>query len=99
MTTTIYEQIGLKIRELRMKYSEGMLSQEALAARLNKFFEVSITVFFPDLRDDSGRVAALTSALGGLTDKEVDDVIGYAEFRKVRRAMQGADAKRLKPKR
>lgn len=68
-------------------------------AELARFFDVSITVFFPDLRDDTGRVAALTSALGGLSAKEVDEVINYAEFRKVRRAMQGADAKRPKAKR
>lgn len=109
----IYEKIGQTIRDLRQRYPQGPLSQEALAAKLKiasntisrwetgtykpsaedlhslaTFFNVSITVFFPDLQDEGGRIQALTSAIGGLNEKEFDDLISYAEFRKVRQAMQ-----------
>lgn len=66
-------------------------------AKLARYFKVSITVFFPDLKPDEGRIAALTSATGGLDDDELNEVISYAEYRKARRVLEGA--KRTKPKR
>ena len=58
--------------------------------KLARFFKVSIKVFFPDLQDDDERVAALTSAIGGLSDSDFKEVIRYAEFRKMRQALEGA---------
>ena len=63
---------------------------EALA----RFFSVSITTFFPELAPDGARVTALTSATGGLDDKDFEEVIRYAEFRKTRRAMENAKRKK-----
>src|SRR5262249_19564936 len=54
--------------------------------KLARFFKVSITVFFPNLENDDERVAALTSATGGLNDRDFEEVVRYAEFRKVRSA-------------
>jgi transcriptional regulator with XRE-family HTH domain len=118
----LYEHIGNKIRELRINYPKGTLSQEALSGhlkvasntvsrwetgtykptpedldRLSRFFAVPITTFFPGLAADQGRVSALTSATGGLGDKDFEEVIKYAEFRKARLALEGA--KKAKSKR
>jgi transcriptional regulator with XRE-family HTH domain len=120
--TSLYEDIGSRIRQLRVAYPKGALSQEALAAKLKvasntvsrwetgkykptpkdldslaRFFSVPITTFFPDLAADDARVTALTSATGGLTDEDFEEVVRYAEFRKTRRALEGA--KRSKGKR
>ena len=120
--TSLYEHIGHKIRQLRVAYPKGALSQEALAAKLKvaantvsrwetgkykptpedldslaRFFSVPITTIFPDLNADAARVTALTSATGGLADKDFEEVVRYAEFRKARRALEGA--KRSKGKR
>jgi transcriptional regulator with XRE-family HTH domain len=62
--------------------------------KLARFFEVSITTFFPDLAADEARVSALTSATGGLNDKDFEEVIKYAEFRKARLALQNAKSVR-----
>ena len=116
----LYETISAKIRELRLSYPAGSLSQEALAAKLGtaantvsrwetgtykptaedldklaRFFSVPITIFFPDLHTDV-RAAALTSAIGGLSDKDLEEVVRYAEFRKARRALEGTKRKRAK---
>ena len=64
---------------------------------LSRFFSVPIATFFPNLTSDDSRVTALTSATGGLTDKDFEEVLRYAEFRKARRALEGA--KRSKRKR
>lgn len=118
----LYEYIGHKIRELRLAYPQGSLSQDALAAalkiaantvsrwetgtykptaedldHLSRFFSVPITSFFPGITADEARVSALTSATGGLDDGDFEEVIRYAEFRKARRALEGA--KRGKGKR
>jgi transcriptional regulator with XRE-family HTH domain len=110
-----YQQIGKKIRELRLKYPKGEMSQDAVAERLGiasntvsrwetgtykptpedldklaRLFEVSITVFFPDLQHDDSKASMLASATGGLSKKDLDEVVRYAEFRKARRAMEGA---------
>lgn len=114
--STLYEQIGQKIRELR-----GKMSQEALAEKLKvapntisrwetgtykptpedldklaRLFSVPITVFFPELHNQNPRIAALTSATGGLDDKDFDEVIRYAEFRKARIALQATKRKKTK---
>src|SRR5262245_48875535 len=65
--------------------------------KLARLFKVSITVFFPDLQHDDERIAALTSATGGLNTEDFEEVIRYAEFRKARRALE--KAKRSKSKR
>ncbi len=115
---TLYEQIGEKIRKLRLAYPKGALSQEALALKLDvaantvsrwetgtykttpedldkiaRFFQVPITVFFPEIEGADPRVAALTSAIGGLSKTDFDEVIKYAEFRKARRALEAAKRK------
>jgi transcriptional regulator with XRE-family HTH domain len=109
---TLYEQIGERIRKLRLAYPKGALSQEALAIKLGvaantvsrwetgtyrttpedldkiaRFFQVPITVFFPEMAGEDARVAALTSAIGGLSKTDFDEVLRYAEFRKARRAL------------
>src|ERR1700693_5076001 len=88
---TIYEQIGQRIRELRLAHPGGTLSQETLGAKINavgntvsrwetgtykptaedldklaRFFNVPITVFFPDQQSDTSRIEMLASATGGL---------------------------------
>jgi transcriptional regulator with XRE-family HTH domain len=64
--------------------------------KLARFFNVSITVFFPDLKPDEGRVAALASATGGLADRDFEEVIRFAEFRTARRALDAAKRPRSK---
>lgn len=64
--------------------------------KLARFFKVSITVFFPSATNDPNRVAALTSATGGLNDKDFQEVVRYAEFRKARHALEGAKRPRAK---
>jgi hypothetical protein len=41
-------------------------------------------------------VTALASAIGGLNDKDFEEIIRYAEFRKARKAMQNAKRPRGK---
>ncbi|MGQ0445838.1 MAG: helix-turn-helix domain-containing protein [Beijerinckiaceae bacterium] len=65
--------------------------------RLARHFRVSITHFFPDMKETDERVAALASATGGLTDKDFEEVLRYAEFRKARLRMR--DTKPAKSKR
>jgi transcriptional regulator with XRE-family HTH domain len=64
--------------------------------KLARFFKVSITVFFPDLQHDDTRIAALTSATGGLDKEDFEEVIKYAEFRKARQALEKAKRPRAK---
>jgi transcriptional regulator with XRE-family HTH domain len=64
--------------------------------KLARFFSVPITTFFPDLAADDARATALTSATGGLNDKDFEEVVRYAEFRKARRALEGAKRSRSK---
>lgn len=114
--TSIYKQIGQKIRELR-----GTLSQEILAEKMDvasntisrwetgtykptpedleklaRHFKVPITVFFPNLENGNNKIMALTSATGGLDDGDLEEVIKYAEFCKVRKAMKGTKRTRAK---
>jgi len=58
--------------------------------KLARFFGVSIMVFFPDSDQETQRIATLTSATGGLSKTDFEEVIRYAEFRKARSAMKGA---------
>ena len=62
--------------------------------RLARLFKVSITVFFPDLKPDEGRIAALASATGGLADHEFEEIIRFAEFRKASRALEATKRSR-----
>ena len=64
--------------------------------KLARFFKVSITVFFPVADSGQNRVVALTSATGGLNDKDFQEVVRYAEFRKAHRALEGAKRPRAK---
>jgi transcriptional regulator with XRE-family HTH domain len=64
--------------------------------KLARFFSVPITIFFPSLSTDDARVTALTSATGGLGEKDFEEVMRYAEFRKARRALEAAKSTRSK---
>jgi transcriptional regulator with XRE-family HTH domain len=64
--------------------------------KLARFFEISITTFFPDLKVDNARVTALASAIGGLNDRDFEEIVRYAEFRKARNAMEKAKRSRRK---
>jgi transcriptional regulator with XRE-family HTH domain len=119
--TDLYQHIGSKIRDLRLKHEQGTMSQETLGEKLGvasntvsrwetgtykptaedldklaRLFSVSITVFFPDLPQQNASVNMLASATAGLNRKDLEEVIRYAEFRKVERALDGA--KRSRPK-
>jgi transcriptional regulator with XRE-family HTH domain len=65
--------------------------------QLARFFGVSITVFFPDLKETAERIAALTSATGGLSEADFTEVVRYAEFRRARKVMGKAKRPRSKP--
>jgi transcriptional regulator with XRE-family HTH domain len=62
--------------------------------KLARLFKVSITVFFPNVPYDDSALSALTSATGGLSKADLEEVMRYAEFRKARRALE--NTKRLK---
>ena len=64
--------------------------------QLARFFEVPITIFFPEQEGDDSRVTALTSATGGLNDEDFDEVVRYAEFRKARSALKNANSRKRK---
>lgn len=64
--------------------------------QLARFFEVPITIFFPNHKMDDARIAALTSATGGLNEKDFEEVLRYAEFRKVRSALKHAKSPKNK---
>ena len=66
--------------------------------KVARFFKVSITTFFPNLAPDDARISALTSATGGLSDKDFEEVIRYAEYRKARLALEGAKSSKKKSK-
>lgn len=62
--------------------------------QLARFFQVSITVFFPDRKISRNRVAALTSATGGLSKKDFNEVVRYADFRRLRKDLESPKKKR-----
>ncbi len=64
--------------------------------KLARFFNVSILTFFPNATPDDARIAALTSATGGLNEKDFEEVIRYAEFRKARLALESAKGTKKK---
>ena len=64
--------------------------------KLARFFKISILEFFPGLAQDDERTAVLTSATGGLSDEDFTEVVKYAEYRKARRALEGAKRRRSK---
>lgn len=67
--------------------------------KLARFFGVSVTVFFPGMKETSNeQLKALMSATGGLSDDDLEEVIRYAEFRKARSALKG-DRTAGRPKR
>ena len=65
--------------------------------KLARFFDVPITVFFPELQGkEDDRVTALASAVGGLGEKEFQEVVRYAQFRKAEQALQQGNRSRTK---
>jgi transcriptional regulator with XRE-family HTH domain len=61
--------------------------------KLAQFFRVSITAFFPGMERLPDVPAALASATRGLKPADLEEVIRYAEFRKVRSALRQAKTK------
>ncbi len=64
--------------------------------KLARLFEVSITVFFPNLRYDDSAISMLASATGGLSKSDLEEVVKYAEFRKARLALENAKRKKVR---
>jgi transcriptional regulator with XRE-family HTH domain len=64
--------------------------------KLARLFEVPIAVFFPDQDFNQERVAALTSATGGLDEADFKEVLQYAAFRKARQALKSAKVAKKK---
>ena len=62
---------------------------------LSRYFSVPITIFFENLHSNEDRISALASATGDLSPEDFDELIRYAEFRKVRRAIEGQGPKRV----
>ena len=90
---TLADELKIKANKLS-RWETGTYKPTAEdLERLSRHFKVPITVFFPNHVDESSeRLAALTSATGGLDDEDFEEVIRYAEFRKAR--IQLAKAKR-----
>lgn len=63
--------------------------------KLAKVFGVSISVFFPDMAI-SERQHALMSATGELSEKDLNELIEYAKFRKARTILDHAKRPRKK---
>jgi transcriptional regulator with XRE-family HTH domain len=55
--------------------------------KLSRFFKVPLTVFFPQV-DPDVKLQALLSATGDLEQEDVDEIIRYAQYRKVRRHLK-----------
>ncbi len=66
--------------------------------KLARHFKVPITVFFPDQINSNDRIAALTSATGGLDEKDFDEIIRYAEFRKARQVLKRSKSPKTRKK-
>lgn len=62
--------------------------------KLARLFGVPISTFFPDAEDMSEMSPTLTSALRGLSKADVEEVIRYAQFRKVRHKLERRSAKK-----
>jgi len=58
--------------------------------KIARFFKISITKFFPDFQQSDSRIDALTSATGGLNKNDFEEVVRYAEFRRVRQVMKNS---------
>jgi transcriptional regulator with XRE-family HTH domain len=63
--------------------------------RLARFFHVPISVYFPRMEPDA-RVQALLSATGDLSEEELEDVTGYAMYRKGRKVLKQARRSKAK---
>jgi transcriptional regulator with XRE-family HTH domain len=63
--------------------------------KLAKIFSVSISVFFPDMKVNAQQ-HALMSATGDLTNKDFEDLIEYAKFRKARTILSHARSSKSK---
>ncbi len=62
--------------------------------RLARFFKVPISTFFPDAEEMNEISPMLTSALKGLSTADLEEVIRYAQFRKVRHKLEGQSKKK-----
>jgi transcriptional regulator with XRE-family HTH domain len=62
--------------------------------KLARFFKVPIATFFPDAEDMKDVSPMLTSALRGLSQEDLDEVIRYAQFRKVRHKLEARSTKK-----
>lgn len=69
--------------------------------KMAREFKVPITHFFPDTQKNDSitamkmdMVSALTSATSGLTKKDIDSVIEYAEFRRAKLALDAGKKKK-----
>jgi transcriptional regulator with XRE-family HTH domain len=60
--------------------------------KLARFFEVSITVFFPGMEVETKVPSALLSATRGLKKNDMNEIVRYAEYRKARAILR--DTKR-----
>lgn len=77
------EDLGIKPNKLS-RWETGTYKPTAVDLdKLARHFKVPITVFFPgQVEENTKRVSALASATGGLDEKDFEEVIRYAEFRK-----------------
>jgi transcriptional regulator with XRE-family HTH domain len=75
--------LGIKPNKLS-RWETGTYKPTAVDLdNLARYFDVPITVFFPgQIEESNERVSALASATGGLDEKDFEEVIRYAEFRK-----------------
>lgn len=54
---------------------------------LSRYFGVSISHFFPDMKTDD-KVQALLSATGDLDEEDIDELVRYAQFRRARKQLE-----------
>lgn len=63
--------------------------------KIARICNVPISIFFPKHNEDE-KIAALTSALGGLNDDDLDEVINYARYRKAKVTLKNENNKKRK---
>ena len=59
--------------------------------KIAKFFGVSISLFFPDI--ENPKLQALMSATGNLDQKDIEELIEYANYRKIRQVLASKKSK------
>ncbi|MCH9052417.1 MAG: helix-turn-helix domain-containing protein [Proteobacteria bacterium] len=81
-------QIGTTANTISRWETESYKPSAKELDQMARFFNVPITVFFPELaaqEDVSVKTQALLSALGDLNEDEIDEVTRYAQYRKAHR--------------